>query len=543
MLVGHSRMPRVPALRERCVSSQHTGKTIVHRTHHRLNVRICVARARTSHTTMTVEFLCKPATRIQYLTDIDKIEKCVHMTCERFGKFVRDILADLKQSKCGFYNSIVGQLITVYQDNLERNDHTRMFARVIVANNIVVTNIKDNVFLRKLKVNRFTDDITYLILPNFTLWDHNFLVFLNKKFNSKKEGGLVNIWGCMQKITLAQGVLKDLIQNKNGYAGQYLYSTFLNTASFYANVQCFNGINEIIPPQSSVQRYFGRRDLKHLKVWNTRHPNISQLSTQISRVKESPSSSYNWNIKVGLGTFVGANRDCDGDKEVITYLPYPNSLIDLESLLYCDPVFSFICFDKNKLSFVSQQIYYLHKNRERVEELLLRYPHIHRLWLKTVRESFSVRLECLLRDVTLVFSSNCATLLFKALKDLIDDEEMVCDVNEMQNYNGCFQNIVESGAKGSKSLVESTIKYKSTGFNDVTTVSERALEGLNSHITSHGRVKFCGGDIYHNTVVFLNLYIKDNNICYKQDALIIGEIGNVPSAFLFPVHLLDDFLV
>ncbi|AQQ80390.1 LEF-9 [Betabaculovirus altermyunipunctae] len=494
---------------------------------------------------VAVEFENKPPTRIQYLTDYNKIDKCVHMSCERFGKFVRDLLFDLKQSKCGFYNSIVGQLITVYQDNLERNDHTRMFARVIVANNIVVTDIKDNVFLRKLKVNRFTDDITYLILPNFTLWDHNFLVFLNKKFNSKKEGGLVNIWGCMQKITLAQGVLKDLIQNKNGYAGQYLYSTFLNTASFYANVQCFNGINEIVPPRSSIQRYFGRR-LTNLKVWNTRHPNISQLSTQVSRVRcdndDGDDDNYNWNIKVGLGTFVGANRDCDGDKEVITYLPYPNSLIDLESLLYCDPVLSFICFDKNKLSFVSQQIYYLYKNLAKVETLLKRYPLIYRLWLKTQQHSFSARLDSLLRDVALMLSSNCATLLFTELKGLIDNEELVCDAHEIDNYQGCFRNIVESGAKGSKNLVDSTERYRKTDFSDVEAVSERALDGLNSHITSHGRVKFCGGDIYHNTVVFLNLYLHDHNVCYKQNHLAIGEISHIPSSFLFPEHLLDEFL-
>lgn len=489
-----------------------------------------------------MEFVDKSPTQITFLTDINKIKNCVHMTCERFGKFVRDLLCDLKQSKCGFYNSIVGQLITVYQENLERNDHTKLFAKIIIANNIVVTDIKDNVFLRKLKINRFTDDINYLILPNFTLWDHNFLVFLNKKFNSKKEGGLVNIWGCMQKITLAQGVLKDLIQNKNGYAGQYLYSTFLNTASFYANVQCFNGINEIVPPRSSVERYFGRK-LNNIKVWNTRHPNISQLSTQISRVVAAKNDNdYNWNIKVGLGTFVGANRDCDGDKEVITFLPYPNSLIDLESLLYCDPVFSFICFDKNKLSFVSQQIYYLYKNIDVVEQLLRRYPLIYRLWLKTKFKTFSVRLECLLRDVALMFSSNCATLLFVALKDLINDEQMVCDQDEIKNYNGCFSKIVESGAKGSKNLVDSTFKYRQTDFRDVNTVSERALDGLNSHITSHGRVKFCGGDIYHNTVVFLNLYLKDDNICYKQNSLTIGEISHIPSLFLFPEHLLDEFL-
>nr|QNN89497.1 LEF-9 [Pieris brassicae granulovirus] len=150
----------------------------------------------------------------------------------------------------------------------------------------------------------------------------------------------------MQKISLTQGVIKDLIQNKNGYAGQYLYSTFLNTSSFYANVQCFNGVNEIIPPKISIERYYGRR-VDNIRVWNTRHPNISQLSTQFSTVIQNKKN--NWNVKVGLGTFVGANRDCDGDKEVITFLPYPNSLIDLESLLYCDPKYSFCVLTKINL--------------------------------------------------------------------------------------------------------------------------------------------------------------------------------------------------
>ncbi|UOS85771.1 LEF-9 [Pieris rapae granulovirus] len=457
-----------------------------------------------------------------------------------FGKFVRDLLNYLKQSKCTYYNSIIGQLITAHQENEISPEYANTLAQVILASNVVVTDIEENVFLKKLKINKFTDNIDYLILPNFTLWDHNFLVFLNKKFNSKKIGSLVNVWGAMQKISLTQGVIKDLIQNKNGYAGQYLYSTFLNTSSFYANVQCFNGVNEIIPPKISIERYYGRR-VDNIRVWNTRHPNISQLSTQFSTVIQNKKN--NWNVKVGLGTFVGANRDCDGDKEVITFLPYPNSLIDLESLLYCDPKYSFLCFDKNKLSFVSQQILYLHKNFNQVEVELKKYPEVYKLWcLHNNVNTLSKRLERFFTDVALVFSSNLATLIFKKFCDIINEEQIVCSEREVYELEGCFQDIINSGAKGSVNLIENTKQYARTESDHVNVVAQRALDGLNSHITSHSRVKFSGGDIYHNTVIFLNLYLNNNIICYKQNDLILGSVSHLPEEFLFPTHLIDTFL-
>ncbi|AAS82631.1 ORF107 [Agrotis segetum granulovirus] len=487
-----------------------------------------------------VKFAKRDRTSITILRDINALQNCIMMTSEKFGKFVRDLLSDLKHNKCAYYNSVVGQLITSHQDCNETSSYTNVLAKVLLANNVIITDIEESVFLRKLYINKYTDDIDYLILPNFTLWDHNFLVFMNKKFNSKKSGGLVNIWGCMQKIPLTQGVIKDLIQNKNGYAGQYLYSTFLNTSSFYANVQCFNGINEVIPPLPSILRYYGRR-VPSVKVWNTRHPNISQLSTQFSRVIEEK-NGVNWNIKVGLGTFVGANRDCDGDKEVITYLPYPNSLIELESLLYCDPKYSFLCFDKNKLSFVSQQIYYLYKNINVVEKEIAKFPLAWHIWNHHKTLKFSKRFDSFFTDVTLLLSSNFSTLLFKRLCSIIEQEEMICESKDLENLDGCFDDIVNSGAKGSYNLISSTKQYKNTQKEDIKQVAERAINGLNSHITSHGRVKFSGGDIYHNTVVFLNLYLKNNKICYKQDGLCIGDVSHIPSDFLFPTHLLDMFI-
>lgn len=486
-----------------------------------------------------IEFEKRCPTTISVLKNVNSLQQCVFIGREQFGQFVRDILNYLKRSKCTYFNSIIGQLITAHQDTELDRAYADLLARVLLANNVVVTDIEESVFLKKLKINKFTDNVDYLILPSFTLWDHNFLVFLNKKFNSKKAGGLVNVWGAMQKISLTQGIIKDLIQNKNGYAGQYLYSTFLNTSSFYANVQCFNGINEIIPPRMSAERYYGR-PVENARVWNTRHPNISQLSTQFSRVIASDSN--NWNVKVGLGTFVGANRDCDGDKEVMTFLPYPNSLVELESLLYCDPKYSFLCFDKNKLSFVSQQVLYLHKNFDKIEAKLKRYPRVYRLWSLHSNLNLAKRLEQFFTDVVLVFSSNMATLLFQEFCNIINNEILVCNENEVFGLTGCFTDAIESGAKGSANLIHNTKMHAQTNDNDMQVVAQRAIDGLNSHITSHGRVKFSGGDIYHNTVVFLNLYIKQNKICYKQDDLVIGELGHLPDAFLFPDHLLDIIL-
>nr|ARX72101.1 late expression factor 9 [Erinnyis ello granulovirus] len=487
-----------------------------------------------------IKFYKRDSTTISVLKNVNALESVYCMNVEVFGKFVRDLLTYLKLSKCTYYNSIIGQLITTFQEHEMSSEEARILDKVLMVNNVIVTDIQDSVFLRKLKTNKFTDNIDYLILPNFTLWDHNFLVFLNKKFNSKKTGNLVNVWGAMQKISLTQGVIKDLIQNKNGYAGQYLYSTFLNTSSFYANVLGFNGINEIVPPKMSVERFYGR-PVKNVRVWNTRHPNISQLSTQFSKVIQR--NEYNWNVKIGLGTFVGANRDCDGDKEVITFLPHPNSLIHLESLMYCDPKYTFLCFDKNKLSFVSQQIYYLYKNLSKLESELHKYPKVYDVWCaRKYDPTFSVRLQNFFSDIALLFSSNMSTLLFELFCKIIDDEQLVCNDHEVNDLSGCFEDIIKCGAKGSDELVKNTKQFGDTLDQDVNIVAQRALDGLNSHITSHGRVKYSGGDIYHNTVVFLNLYVYNNLLCYKQHDMVLGELSNLPDQFLFPPHLIDTFL-
>jgi hypothetical protein len=247
-------------------------------------------------------------------------------------------------------------------------------------------------------------------------------------------------------------------------------------------------------------------------------------------------------VKEGTGTFPGANTDCDGDKKVITFFPKPNSLIDLECLLYGDPRFNFICFDKNRLSFVSQQIYYLYKNRNKIEEMLKRMPLLFELWQRHADCVFSQRLEMLLRDCALVVSSNASYLLFQRLTRIIDDEEMVCDEEELKNLSGQFEDIINCGAKGSRELVNSTKCYKSTQLTDIDTIADRAIQSLNNYISSHNRVKVGGGDIYHNTTVLQNVYIKNNKICYKSDSRQLADICTLPSEFLFPEHLLDLFL-
>ncbi|QHB21699.1 lef9 [Artaxa digramma nucleopolyhedrovirus] len=491
-----------------------------------------------------VEFIKKPPVLYDLLLDPSQIDNVYFINIAKFKTFLKNFILDLKKIKINYFNSLIEQLISVYSECETRNEHTETLSNIVKATTIVVTELPSNVFLKKLKTNKFTDTIDYLILPNFILWDHNFIIFLNKAFNSKHDNGLVDISGAIQKIKLTHGVIKDQLQSKNGYAGQYLYSTFLNTASFYANVQCINGANVIIPPKASVKRYYGR-DVDNVKAWTTRHPNISQLNTQVSNVIQCEKYT-DWNLKAGTGMFPGANTDCDGDKKVITYVPQPNSLLDLECLMYGDPRYSYICFDKNRLSFVSQQIYYLYKNKRKLKQLLRTMPLVFRLWKGYAKQkqqlNFAAKLEMLLRDCALVLSSNFSYLLFNRLCEMIQDEEMVCGDKELDCLAGEFDKVIKCGAKGNKSLVDSTRAYKQTDVYDIETVSQRAIKSLNTYISSHNMVKKGGGDIYHNTTVLQNVYIKNGNVCYKNDNCQLMDVCVLPSEFLFPEHLLDLYL-
>ncbi|AIU41288.1 lef-9 [Sucra jujuba nucleopolyhedrovirus] len=496
-----------------------------------------------------VKFVKKSQTTFRLLLDPTHIDNVCILKINEFKNFLKNFIIDLKKIKINYFNSLLEQLISLYTECETRNEHTDMLCRIITATTVVITDLPSNVFLKKLKTNKFTDTIDYLILPNFILWDHNFIIFLNKAFNSKHENGLVDISGALQKIKLTHGVIKDQLQSKNGYAGQFLYSTFLNTASFYANVQCINDANVIIPPKASIKRYYGR-DVTNVKAWTTRHPNISQLNTQVSHVIE-PTSYTDWNLKAGTGMFPGANTDCDGDKKIITYVPKPNSLIDLECMLYADPRHNFICFDKNRLSFVSQQIYYLYKNRHSLERLFKSMPLVYKIWhgYDNVQRNtgkkivFADKLEMLLRDCALTLSSNFSYLLFKRMCDMIADEEMVCGDEELNDFGGIFADVIESGAKGSQNLLNSTRQYKQTKCNDIETISQRAIKSLNTYILSHNRVKVGGGDIYHNTTVLQNVYLKNNYICYKNDGCQLADMAVLPSEFLFSENLLDLYLM
>ncbi|ACO53479.1 lef9 [Euproctis pseudoconspersa nucleopolyhedrovirus] len=492
-----------------------------------------------------VEFEKKKEIQFDLLLDPSQIDNVFFINIAKFKIFLKNFILDLKRIKINYFNSLVEQLISVYSECENRNEHTETLSEVIKATTIVVTELPSNVFLKKLKTNKFTDTIDYLILPNFILWDHNFIIFLNKAFNSKHDNGLVDISGAIQKIKLTHGVIKDQLQSKNGYAGQYLYSTFLNTASFYANVQCMNGANVIIPPKASVKRYYGR-DVDDVKAWTTRHPNISQLNTQVSSVVQTDNYT-DWNLKAGTGMFPGANTDCDGDKKIITYLPQPNSLLDLECLMYGDPRYNYVCFDKNRLSFVSQQIYYLYKNKNKLKQLFNSMPLVKILWKSyetRVKNSltFAAKLDLLFRDCALVLSSNFSYLLFNRLCEIIADEEMVCGDAELTSLSGEFAKVIQCGAKGSKSLIDSTRAYKQTDIGDVETVSQRAIKSLNTYISSHNMVKKGGGDIYHNTTVLQNVYIKNEKICYKNDTCQLADLCTLPSEFLFPEHLIDLYL-
>nr|WUR10807.1 LEF-9 [Calliteara abietis nucleopolyhedrovirus] len=495
------------------------------------------------HDNTVVQFINKKPVLFDLLLNPSEINNVYFIQINKFKHFLKNFMLDMKKIKINYFNNLIEQLISVYTECDVRNDHTDTLCRIVKATTIVITELPSNVFLKKLKTNKFTDTIDYLILPNFILWDHNFIIFLNKAFNSKHDNGLVDISGAIQKIKLTHGVIKDQLQSKNGYAGQFLYSTFLNTASFYANVQCMNGANVIVPPRASIKRYYGR-DVSDVKAWTTRHPNISQLNTQVSNVLQ-PTDDTDWNLKAGTGMFPGANTDCDGDKKVITYLPQPNSLIDLECRMYADPRYNFICFDKNRISFVSQQIYYLYKNKASLYKLFASMPAVQRLWAHYDNDPnvvFADKLEFLLRDCALVLSSNFSYLLFDRLCAMIADEEMVCGDDEIDNLQGVFKDVIACGAKGSQNLVDSTQAYKQTSSRDIDTISQRAIKSLNTYISSHNMVKKGGGDIYHNTTVLQSLYLKNDKICYKNDSCQLADICALPSEFLFPEHLLDLYL-
>lgn len=463
---------------------------------------------------------------------------------DRFRILVRLLTRLLKTAKHGFFNCMIDQLGTVLQSNAQLvNDRERKkLARLIHCDNVVVTGLETSVYTKKLKVNRYTDTIDYLVLPNVISWDNNFVIFLTKIFHTTRAHRFTDTATALHSTRLAFGTIKDQIQNKNSFGGRHVYRSTLKKASFFANVIGQVGSNTVTPPTASVRRYYGRKlpDTCQVRAWTTRHPNISQLSTQTSRIVES-ADPHNWNVKIGLGTFIGANRDCDGDKEVVTFMPYPNSLLDLEANLYGDPRSRFICFDKPRLAFVPQQIHYLWRRNDELTELFDTMPMVGELWRRH-RDTlnFGQRLDRLLEDATLLFSSNMAHLLYETLSSKIQHDYTLCTAVDIDTMSGQFEELIDCGAKGSRLLLDSTARYRSEA--DTGVVAGRAMEVLNNHIQSHNQVKVGGCDIYHTTTILQDLYLKGDNVCYKKDNLILCHLTSMPSEFLFPERLLDMFL-
>lgn len=489
---------------------------------------------------MNVAFIKKQNSMYSLLDDPATINNVVIISMSEFQHFIKHLISDIKKLKKGFYVSLLSHLYSIYKDNKVSSPYITLLSKVCVATNVVVTDLPNNVFLKKLKTNKFTDNINYLIIPNFVLWDHNFVIFLNKTFNSKTECTLIDVSTAIQNIKFTHGVIKDQIQSKYGYAGQFVYSSFLDSGSFYANVLCVNNGNTVIPPLSSLSRHFGRK-IDNIKVWNTRHPNISQISTQVSKVLVT-NECNNWNIKIGLGTFVGANRDCDGDKEVVTYMPYPNSVIDFESMLYGEPGINFICFDKLRLNFVPQQILYLYIKRKQILSWLRTMPPLDKLWMNNKNLSFNIRLCTLLTDVCLLFGSKLSEFVYYYLIGLINDCNLNFNKEEIFSYTGNVDKIIKSGAKGNLQLVKSTKTYINTKANDIFQIAQRAREGLNNHISSHSKVKVGGGDIYHNNTVLQSVSVINNQIIFKNPELYIGHLCLLPSTFLFDEKHIDFIL-
>lgn len=110
---------------------------------------------------------------------------------------------------------------------------------------------------------------------------------------------------------------------------------------------------------------------------------------------------------------------------------------------------------------------------------------------------------------------------------------MVCGDEEIFNLGGQFVDMIESGAKGSQNLIKSTQQYRQTLNTDIETVSLRATTSLNSYISSHNKVKVCGADIYHNTVVLQSVFIKNNYVCYKTTNVQSWIFALCPLSFCF----------
>jgi hypothetical protein len=419
--------------------------------------------------------------------------------------------------------------------------------------NIVITELERPINFPKIKTssisltavhtnnNKHENLMTFIILPNICCWDKSLISYLSRLENTITSANVNYLMQCR----LAYGTIKDQIQNKHSFAGQYVYSTNINVSSTCSNVISMNGMNECILPFKMTENYYGRniRSDVNLRLWSNRHPNISQLSTQNSQILRGDKfENKTSNTFIGSGTFIGANRDCDGDREIQTLMPYPNSLLHMEAMLYMDPHYKFIVFDKLRLTFTPQHIVYLEKMWPVLYTDLKRItPGISALWNLHNTFIFNKRITVLLFDTCLIFGSLVATKLFRHLTDSIEKCSSFYTNDELDNLSGDIRQIVESGAKGTPSLIESTKRFRNNEITQYQSI-ENSGQTLNHYIKSGNQVAIMGTAIYNASTATQNVYVHGNYVCIDNSYNRIMKLSQIDSELLFPRHIIDYIL-
>ncbi|AAQ99069.1 late expression factor-9 [Neodiprion lecontei nucleopolyhedrovirus] len=477
---------------------------------------------------------CHGISPIVSVEDCDK--NSIKINVKLFKKFLSKILLMIKSSVNNSFNVSLLFIVQQQLDDTDRRDvkFLKLLRDVITASNVVVTEMQDyTIFVRKLKTPSTTDNCDFLILPAFVCWDKTFAKTLYKYLYDTSNKKTVPIGTELQKIRLPHGTIIEQIQNKDSFSGQHVYGHQLNKRSQIANVLCYNAANSIILPEYTIERFYGVQMNPNitLRCKSTRHPNISQLSTHTARIDRRKKGQKN-NVCVGLGTFIGANRDCDGDKEITTMTPYPNNVLCLEQCLYDDPEYCMIQFDKIRLSFCPQQIYYLYVKREDLDTMLIKYPLIYKFWTYDKNQKFSIRLHKLIYHTTLSLGSRTAFYLYKTLIGTIDDMNVFCDMDEVDNLNGVFETIVQSGAKGSFQLLEKIRKKKHVKM-DVEQIHELSQKCLNHSVESLNSVRKAGQNIYKSATMLDGIFVENNVLFEHSKKNKIIPLEMLSNDFLF----------
>ncbi|AAQ96417.1 late expression factor 9 [Neodiprion sertifer nucleopolyhedrovirus] len=481
-------------------------------------------------------------TSIGNLHDTNKLKNPFSISVKLFKHFLSKIFHIVKTSSINAFN--VSLLVIIYNNLIKQkqNDNDveflKLLRNVISASNIILTDMSEyTIFTRKLKLTNSTDDCDFLILPVFSSWDKTFITTLYKYLFELKNNRHIAIGTELQKVRLLHGTILEQIQNKDSFSGQHVYGHYLNKRSQISNVICYNSPNYSVLPEHTVSRYYGRQIKSNvtLRCKSTRHPNISQLSTHTARIDRNTQPCKN-NIRIGLGTFLGANRDCDGDKEITTLMPYPNSVLYMESMLYDDPEYCMIQFDKTRLSFCPQQILYLYRIRKDVDKMLTKYNLIYQLWQSYEMEKFSTRLQKLLYSVTLSISSRVAYYLYAELIKMIDTMSVICTQDDIDNMSGVFEDIVASGAKGSIELLNK-IRNKKSDRIDVKEIHENARQCLNHSVESLNSVRKAGQNIYKSATMLDGVYIDNYTLYQRNKQNNVIPLDLLSDNFLFDNHV------